>query len=573
MRYDTAAKKAASAGRYGDTEIVHVSKDEIDLFNSVSPIPLSTNPKTGAKEAFLLPLIGGLLGSNLMGGLLGGTLGSAALEGAIGSAIGSGIGSLAQGDDPTTAMLSAGMGGIGSYAMGGMGDMFGGASGAASVPTASAAAAPGTVGGPATGVGAATGAFAGLPAEGAVSSTSPTGGIMGWIKDNPLLAAGGAALALPMLTGGMGTEKKESENKSNKNYGGGWPGNPYTGGNAVFPGNGYQPGKDPEWDYFAPFNRGGIVRYAMGGGVGPGGAGGRGNGGGAEGAGVMADRFNAMPRSFVPFDPNAPKPTLQNGQANPAYADYKPPAPVVRGSTVSSPYAYMLQYMANQRATQAGAPPQMFGGSPRTMGAGGVGGLSPLGIRGFAGGGSVIGNLGKDMAEGIDNNVSGNLAASGPLGGIAQGLSEGIGAMAPTGRPQAAQPDIKDPVVQGVIRAIRGEGGDPKPAIRAFIERYGAAPLERLMAIYGPGGMADKATRQASDGTSDSVPAMIDGQQPAALSEGEFVIPADAVSGLGNGSTEAGAKTLQQMIDRIRQVKTGTARAAPDLNQMKALPA
>ena len=51
----------------------------------------------------------------------------------------------------------------------------------------------------------------------------------------------------------------------------------------------------------------------------------------------------------------------------------------------------------------------------------------------------------------------------------------------------------------------------------------------------------------------DEVPAEIEGKQPAALSDGEFVIPADVVSHLGNGNSDAGAKVLEKMMARIRK--------------------
>jgi hypothetical protein len=59
------------------------------------------------------------------------------------------------------------------------------------------------------------------------------------------------------------------------------------------------------------------------------------------------------------------------------------------------------------------------------------------------------------------------------------------------------------------------------------------------------------------DGMSDSIPGVIAGKQPARLADGEFVIPADVVSHLGNGSTDAGAKQLYSMMDRVRKARTG----------------
>lgn len=64
--------------------------------------------------------------------------------------------------------------------------------------------------------------------------------------------------------------------------------------------------------------------------------------------------------------------------------------------------------------------------------------------------------------------------------------------------------------------------------------------------------------RGPGDGVSDSIPASIEGKRPARLADGEFVIPARAVSELGNGSTEAGSKQLYAMLDRIaKKRKTG----------------
>lgn len=75
------------------------------------------------------------------------------------------------------------------------------------------------------------------------------------------------------------------------------------------------------------------------------------------------------------------------------------------------------------------------------------------------------------------------------------------------------------------------------------------------------------------DGMSDSVPAKIDGSQPAALSTGEYVIPADVVSHLGNGSSDDGAVRLDEMLDRVRMARTGTEDQAPQIKAEKYMPA
>jgi len=74
------------------------------------------------------------------------------------------------------------------------------------------------------------------------------------------------------------------------------------------------------------------------------------------------------------------------------------------------------------------------------------------------------------------------------------------------------------------------------------------------------------------DGMSDSVRANIDGQQEARLSEGEFVVPADVVSHLGNGSSDAGAQRLYSMMDRVRKARTGTKQQGRQIDPRKYMP-
>jgi hypothetical protein len=75
------------------------------------------------------------------------------------------------------------------------------------------------------------------------------------------------------------------------------------------------------------------------------------------------------------------------------------------------------------------------------------------------------------------------------------------------------------------------------------------------------------------DGMSDSVPAVISNKQPARLADGEFVIPADVVSHLGNGSSKAGAKQLYAMMDRVRRARTGNPRQGRPIKPAKQMPA
>jgi hypothetical protein len=121
----------------------------------------------------------------------------------------------------------------------------------------------------------------------------------------------------------------------------------------------------------------------------------------------------------------------------------------------------------------------------------------------------------------------------------------------------------------------------PAPATTATqsTEALAAVPTkEQLMDPNFKIGMASGGIAQArylqggTDGMADKIPANIDGDQPAALSHGEFVIPADVVSHLGNGNSEAGADKLYQMMARIRKARTGNEKQGKKINPDKFMP-
>ena len=99
---------------------------------------------------------------------------------------------------------------------------------------------------------------------------------------------------------------------------------------------------------------------------------------------------------------------------------------------------------------------------------------------------------------------------------------------------------------------------------------------------YAQGGLADlggysdyarggRMLKGPGDGMSDDIPATIANKQPARLANEEFVVPADVVSHLGNGSSEAGAKALYKMMDRVRQARTGNKKQGKQINPEKFL--
>lgn len=106
-------------------------------------------------------------------------------------------------------------------------------------------------------------------------------------------------------------------------------------------------------------------------------------------------------------------------------------------------------------------------------------------------------------------------------------------------------------------------GGNPQAG--GSMARGGIADL----GSYSDGG---RLLRGPGDGMSDDIPASIAGKQPARLADGEFVVPADVVSHLGNGSTDAGAKTLYGMMDKVRKARTGSKKQGRDINPDKYVP-
>ena len=167
-----------------------------------------------------------------------------------------------------------------------------------------------------------------------------------------------------------------------------------------------------------------------------------------------------------------------------------------------------------------------------------------------------------------------NLAAMG-IGGVGSLLAPGL---------FMGEPPVSG--YQGSIpnyRATRSRGVADAQALTDE-QAMGLAALNKANPASFPvktmnkGGIATAAKKEsmyldgATDGMADEIPAMIDGEQPAMLSDGEFVIPADVVSHLGNGNSDAGAKVLEEMMDEVRVARTGTKEQAPEIDPEDFLP-
>lgn len=137
-------------------------------------------------------------------------------------------------------------------------------------------------------------------------------------------------------------------------------------------------------------------------------------------------------------------------------------------------------------------------------------------------------------------------------------------------------PPQLDNMAPGGLAAIQGmrDGYGATQTKDGNIPQFAIGGLpESDLGGYSDGG---RMLKGPGDGVSDSIPATINGKQPARLADGEFVIPARIVSELGNGSTDAGAKRLYAMMDRIqegRKKTVGKDKVAVDSKAKKHLPA
>lgn len=166
------------------------------------------------------------------------------------------------------------------------------------------------------------------------------------------------------------------------------------------------------------------------------------------------------------------------------------------------------------------------------------------GLMGLAGGGQPAGPV--ERMSAMDQQ----------MGMYPQGMIDKTQYAVPTQRPASME----------VIKSDYDTGVNPITGMQPMnMARGGIADL----GSYSDGG---RLLRGPGDGMSDNIPAVIGKKQPARLADGEFVVPADVVSHLGNGSTNAGAKKLYAMMDRARQSRTGKKKQAPEVNTDKFIP-
>lgn len=159
-------------------------------------------------------------------------------------------------------------------------------------------------------------------------------------------------------------------------------------------------------------------------------------------------------------------------------------------------------------------------------------------------------------------------------GGPVEQMSNANAVGANTGYPMAniqrgayATP-YQQPIAQNVVTGPQ----DTRVDQYTGEERLAGGGISHL-GDYSDGG---RLLKGPGDGVSDSIPAVIGGKQPARLADGEFVVPARIVSELGNGSTDAGARKLYAMMDRVQAARgqtTGKGKVAKNSKAEKYLPA
>jgi hypothetical protein len=133
-------------------------------------------------------------------------------------------------------------------------------------------------------------------------------------------------------------------------------------------------------------------------------------------------------------------------------------------------------------------------------------------------------------------------------------------------------------IADGLVSHNKARGGMVRRMALGGLGGLGALAAGGATSQYNLGGYSDggRLLRGPGDGVSDSIPATIGNKQPARLADGEFVVPARIVSELGNGSTEAGARKLYAMMDRVQKARgktTGKRRVATNTRSEKYLPA
>ena len=191
-----------------------------------------------------------------------------------------------------------------------------------------------------------------------------------------------------------------------------------------------------------------------------------------------------------------------------------------------------------------------------------------LTLGGYAGGGQIQGDMGP-MGMSDEVQLQGDM---GPMT-IAGGGIAGVGT--PFSAPQ--QQDSPQQEVEMVAMAVLGQIDGSDQIIEAFVKKYGVEVFiqlrNQILQSSSPDAQTQGLIRGQGGGMDDQVPASIGGgQENAAVSPGEYIVPADVVSGLGDGSSDAGAAELDGMLQSVRMARGGTVNQPPATNARDLMP-
>ena len=538
------AQGLASLGRNGDSMLVHMSPEEVGGLKQVGNslgIKMSNNPYTGMPEAFSFGDFFTSFLPTIVGAAVGGPAGAGAMSSMAPILAGAGTGALlaaAKGDDPLMGGLTGGFGGYGGSQLGStFGKAFGGTGGttAGAVDDMIAAGAQQTTGGAGnvgmftagnTGMGAGVGPSTTFGQAGTYAQAVPNLGVTA-NTPNPFTGAGGFDPAAKAVAGGGGYSTAPldlvGDNISNL-------------GTGVKNLSGF--GDMSISDAYGKFTKAG---------------------------GTAADL--AMPVGGAVLSGLEPS-DLGYGVGNlyddPDKGKYKGPQGQLN---LSDRFDTGLR-LAMGGTVQSGGIRDLYGtpDNPPAMSSG-------LGGFGLGRLNNLAGEQAMTQAQTLGYADGGDVGES--LGGGAVDES----APNPEGVVSKYTTVVDD---KGVSSRVRVPYQYEKIITKGAEDFYDIPPLEYAANLY-PGSILPKFKKEQmakggylngqGDGMSDSIPATIGGKQPARLADGEFVIPADVVSHLGNGSSKAGSKRLYAMLDKVRQARTGNKKQGKEIKAEKYLPA
>jgi hypothetical protein len=179
-----------------------------------------------------------------------------------------------------------------------------------------------------------------------------------------------------------------------------------------------------------------------------------------------------------------------------------------------------------------------------------------------------------DSLNNPTTDIGDAFTADGPMGkaqgGVTNYANQGQTEMMPMDvMPEASAQPMQDPLIQEVTMFILGES-DNEQAVNQFVNKYGVEAFsqlrEQILQSLVPGAQTEGLIAGVGNGgMDDDIMGTIGNKEKIAVSQDEFIVPADVVSMLGDGSSDAGSKELYGMMDRVRQKKTGTTKQAPRL--------